>query len=331
MRRFTATCAPFGWVLMLTAPIPDVESPAPNSFLNFPTVLISSTFPSARNIGEMRNRGIEGTFTWKDQIHTINYAITLNASYNATRLEKWNEYIGRGSNNSGANIFIDMPYNYVYAYEAIGIAQTWQDVYNATPQDAQPGDILRKDLNGDGKIDANDMRAYTNIQRDRPTTFAALNGYVSWKNFDVAFMIQGAAGRKDFWLNNYNNVNFGASRYASTWGHWYNPWNWENRDGAWPRLGGSGNNTATGTTGAGMSTFWLDDMSYIRFKNVQVGYSVPKNILKRIGVNNLRIAGSAENLLTKTAWRGLDPEKTGNASDAYPIVKSYALSVQLGL
>jgi TonB-dependent starch-binding outer membrane protein SusC len=80
-----------------------------------------------------------------------------------------------------------------------------------------------------------------------------------------------------------------------------------------------------------MNTFWLDDMSYIRFKNIQVGYSVPKNLLRRIGVNNLRIAGSAENLLTITSYRGLDPEKTGNNNDAYPIVKSYALSVQLGL
>ncbi len=58
------------------------------------------------------------------------------------------------------NIFVDMPYNFVYAYEAIGIAQTWEDIYNNTPQGVQPGDILRKDINGDGRIDANDMRAY---------------------------------------------------------------------------------------------------------------------------------------------------------------------------
>lgn len=283
------------------------------------------------NIGDLRNKGIEGTISWKDNIHTIGYGIVLNASYNRTRLEKWNEYLGRGAANSGANVFLNMPYNYVYAYEAIGIAQTWQDVYNATPQGAQPGDILRKDLNGDGRIDANDMRAYTNFQRDRPTTFASLNGFVTWKNFDVAFMFQGATGRKDFWLNAFNNVNFSNSRYASTWDHWNNPWSWDNRNGKWPRLGGSGNNQQTGTTGAGMSTFWLEDMSYLRFKNIQLGYSVPKNLLKRVGVTNLRIAGSAENLLTVTSYSGLDPEKAGNNNNMYPIVKSYALSVQLGL
>jgi hypothetical protein len=124
-------------------------------------------------------------------------------------------------------------------------------------------------------------------------------------------------------LNNYNNTNFANARYAPTWDHWNNPWSWDNRNGEWARLGGIGANREN-------TTFWLDDLSYIRFKNVQVGYSVPKNLLRRVGVSNLRIAGTAENLLTATKWRGLDPEKTGNNNDAYPIVKSYALSVQLG-
>jgi TonB-linked SusC/RagA family outer membrane protein len=296
------------------------------------SIFLSGAYNSPRkNIGNLRNRGVEGNFTWKDNIRTVNYAITLNASYNATRLERWNEYIGRGSVNSGANIFVDMPYNFVYAYEAIGIAQTWEDIYNNTPQGAQPGDILRKDLNGDGRIDANDMRAYSNIARDRPSTYVNLQGYASWKGFDVAFMVQGAAGRKDFWLNAFNNTNFSAARYAATWDHWYKPWSWDNRNGDWPRLGGSGNNQATGATGAGMSTFWLDDMSYIRLKNVQLGYNLPKKLIGKAGLSSLRIAGTAENIATLTSFRGLDPEKAGSNNNMYPLVKSYALSVQLGL
>lgn len=295
------------------------------------TILSGAYNAPRKNIGNLRNRGVEANITWKDNIHTFSYAVTLNGSYNRTRLEKWNEYIGRGSTTSGDNIFVDMPYNFVYAYEAIGIAQTWEDVYKATPQGAQPGDILRKDINGDGRIDANDMRAYSNFTRDRPSTYLSLNGYASWKGFDVAFMVLGTAGRKDFWLNAFNNVNFSAQRYASTWQHWYNPWSWDNRNGSWPRLGGSSNNQATGATGAGMSTFWLDDMSYIRLKNIQVGYTIPRKLLSKIGVYNLRIAGSAENLATITSYRGLDPEKAGSNNDMYPLVKSYSLSIQLGL
>jgi TonB-dependent starch-binding outer membrane protein SusC len=288
------------------------------------SILLTGAYNAPRtNIGNMRNRGIEGDFSWRDRAGAFNYGISLNASYNSTTLEKWNEFLARGATSSGNNVFLDMPYNFIYAYEDIGIAQTWQDVYNATPQGAQPGDILRKDLNGDGRIDGNDLKAFPKFQRDRPTTYFALNSYVAWKGIDVSFLFQGSAGRKDFWINAFNNLNFSTQRYASTWSHWENPWTVENRNGLWPRLGGSGNNQAN-------TTFWLDDMKFLRFKNIQVGYNVPKSLLQKIGVYSLRIAGSAENIVTFSSYRGLDPEKAGNNNNLYPINKSYALAVNLG-
>lgn len=283
------------------------------------SILLTGAYNAPRtNIGNLRNRGIEGDFSWNDNIGQLHYGISLNASYNATVLEKWNQYLGRGTT------FLGMPYHFVYSYQDIGIAQTWQDVYNATPQGAVPGDILRKDLNGDGKIDGNDMKAYPNLQTDRPTAYFALNSSFSWKGIDLAFLFQGSAGRDGFWLNNYNNVNFGIQRYASGWGQWYNPWSVGNRNGAWPRLGGNGNNRS-------QTTFWLDNMSYVRLKNIQAGYSLPASLIHKIHVNSLRIFGSAENLATFTSFRGLDPEITGNASNAYPLVKSYSIGVNLGL
>jgi len=292
------------------------------------SLLISGAYNAPRaNIGQMRNRGIEGNFSWKDRAGAFNYGVSLNASYNTTKLEKWNEFLARGAtttiNNIAYNVFLGMPYNYLYTYEDIGIAQTWADVYNAAPQGAQPGDILRKDLNGDGRIDDNDRRAYTGISRDRPSTYFALNSFVAWKGIDLAVLLQGAAGRKDYWLNAFNNVNFGSQRYASTWNHWNSPWSLDNREGLWPRLGGSGNNTA-------QTSFWLDDMSFLRLKNIQLGYTIPKSLLRRIHATTLRIAGSAENLATISSFRGLDPEKAGNNNNLYPINKSYSLSIQLG-
>ncbi len=282
------------------------------------SMLLSGAYNAPRmNIGNLRNRGVEATISWKDRVGGLNYGLTFNASYNKTNLEKWNEFLTRGW------VFLDMPYHFVYTYEDAGLAQTWQDIYNATPQGASPGDILRKDLNGDGRIDGNDMKADDKSQRDRPSAYYNLNGYVSWKGFDVGFLLQAATGRKDYWLNAFNNVNFSASRYASTWNHWNNPWSLDNRGGLWPRLGGSGNNTAE-------TTFWLDNLNYMRLKNIQVGYSVPGSVLRKLHVNSLRIAGSAENIATVTNYRGLDPEKTGNNNNMYPLVKSYSLSVQLG-
>ncbi|GAA4447404.1 TonB-dependent receptor [Ravibacter arvi] len=270
-----------------------------------------------RNIGNLRNQGVELNLTWRDAIGDFGYSFSLNASKNATRLEKWNEFLAKGW------VFLDMPYRFLYTYEDAGIAQTWEDIYKATPQGASPGDILRKDVNGDGRIDANDKVADPKVQRERPTTNFALNSNFSYKGFDLMILLQGASGRKDYWLNNYNNVNFATQRYASGWGHWNNPWSWENRDGAWPRLGGNANREET--------RFWLDDMSYLRLKNVQLGYNVPRTLLQKLRLNQVRIFASAENLWTATKFRGLDPEKEGHKSDMYPLNKSYAFGINIGI
>ncbi|MEX1238432.1 MAG: SusC/RagA family TonB-linked outer membrane protein, partial [Cyclobacteriaceae bacterium] len=289
------------------------------------SLLLTGAYDAPRaNIGDLRNRGIEMNVTWTDQIGRINYFVNLNAAYNATSLERWNDLLPRGTENSGDQVFLGMPYDFLYTYEDIGIAQTWEDVYQATPQGASPGDLLRKDLNGDGRIDGNDRRAHSNIQRGRPTTNFGLNAGVSWKGFDLTVLLQGSAGRKDYWINIYNNSNFGNSRYASTWGHWENPWSVENRGGEWPRLGGIGGNRE-------LTTFWLDDMSYLRLKNVQLGYRVPQQLLTKIHLANVRIFASAENLRTFSSFRGLDPEKAAYANDAYPINKSYSFGINIGI
>ena len=249
--------------------------------------------------------------------------MNANASYNATVLEKWNEYLGRNQKNSNDYVFINMPYNYVYAYEAIGIAQSWNDVYNATPQGAQPGDLLYKDLNGDGKIDDNDMKAFPRIQRDRPTTNFALSGNFEWKGFDLSIMFQGAAGRKTFWLTANNNPDLQEARQATTWDHWTKPWSLENRGWEWTRLGGANNRKE--------STFWLDNLAYLRLKNLQLGYTIPQNRLKKIGLSSIRMYVSADNLATITKFRGLDPEKEGNINDGYPLVKSFTFGINVGI
>ena len=123
------------------------------------SILLTGAYDAPRkNIGNLRNRGVEANITWRSSYGDFNYSINLNASHNATKLEKWNEFLSRTSQNSGNQVFLNLPYGFLYTYEDTGIAQTWQDVYSATPQGASPGDILRKDLNGDGRIDDNDKK-----------------------------------------------------------------------------------------------------------------------------------------------------------------------------
>jgi TonB-linked SusC/RagA family outer membrane protein len=276
--------------------------------------------PPRKNIGNLRNRGIEGNLTWRGKNREFSYTINVNASYNATTLEKWNEYLGKGMTSEGAYVFIGMPYNYVYAYEVIGIAQTWNDVYKAAPQGGRPGDLLYKDLNGDGKISAEDQRAYPNIQRDRPTSNFALNSAFEWKGFDLAIMLQGAAGRKTFWLTANNSSDLSDSRQAIAVNIRDNTWSPENRNAEFTRLGGANNRKE--------STFYLDNLAYLRVKNVQLGYNIPKPLLKKIGLSGVRAFFSTDNLLTFTKFRGLDPEKL-NVNDGYPMMKSFTIGLNI--
>ena len=273
------------------------------------------------NIGKNRIRGLEASLTWRERRGDFSYLIKANASFLKYKLIQWNEFLDKGW------IYVDMPYRFTYTYLERGLAQTWQDVYNNTPQGISPGDIIRRDVNGDGRVEGNDRVAQPDYLRDRQTTNFALNANASWKGLDLAIMFTGAAGRKNFWLTNYNNVNPNPQRYAFTWDHWTSPWTWENRNSEWPRLGGTSNREE--------STYWLDDMAYLRLKNIQLGYSLPKKWTNIVRIDNIRFFATAENIATLTKFRGLDPERSargnsgGNNSSAYPLVKSFSMGLNV--
>jgi|AGTN01.1.fsa_nt_gi TonB-linked outer membrane protein, SusC/RagA family/TonB-dependent outer membrane receptor, SusC/RagA subfamily, signature region len=270
-----------------------------------------------RNIGDMRNQGVELNLTWRDKVGKVDYSANLNGAYNRTVLEEWNEFLGRGW------VFINMPYHFLYTYEDSGMAQTWEDIYSHTPQGLAPGDVIREDLNGDGIIDGKDRRAYENIQRDRPTTTFGLTLTAAWNGFDLSALFNGATGRKDYWITDFNNTSIADRRYASTWDHWNKPWSLENRNTDWPRLGTGTNRTD--------NSFYLYDLSYLRLKNMQVGYRIPSKLLSRLHISNIRVYVSAENLLTLTKYPGLDPEKPRSGRDLYPINRSYSVGINVGL
>lgn len=288
------------------------------------SLLLSGAYSAPRrNIGNMRNRGIEGNFTYEDRVGDFRYRVGLNASYNQNRLEEWNEFLAKGS------VFLNMPYGFLYMYMDDGIAQSWQDIYNAPYQGqyTAPGDVLRRDLNGDGQITSEDRKAFPRIQNGSPTTHYGLNGSVSWKGIDLSFLLQGSAGRKDTWKTLYNTSNILANIFASSDLHYNDTWSTDNRDATHPRLiTGSGGGTDVSTT-----SFWMDDMSYLRFKNIQISYQLPQEWISRLGVSNVRVYASGENLFTITGYRGLDPERAGYTDSLYPITKSYSFGINIGI
>lgn len=168
-------------------------------------------------------------------------------------------------------------------------------------------------------IDSNDKVAMPNIMRYIPTSDFSISFNADWKGFDLSMLFQGNAGRKNFWLDNFNNVNVYTSRYAFQ-EHHLDTWSPDNRGAKFPRLT-SGSN---GGFNQEQSTFWLYSCDYIRLKNIQLGYRIPSKILKNIGVNSVRIHVSAENLFTIIKWPGLDPEKLPKSGSEipYPLMKN---------
>ncbi len=279
--------------------------------------MLSGAYDAPRtNIGNLRNRGLEGNITWQETRKGVYYKINANISYNRSRLESWNEYLDRGAR------YVGMPWGYSYGYVDTGIAQNWQQIMDTTPQSARPGDILRVDVNGDGQINEEDMVAYPNYTWYRPPLDYAFGGEVSWKGLTFSFLFSGSWGRYDYWLNAYNNTAFPAGGYAVSDLHLYNLWNVNNTDATMNRMGGNNRND---------SLYYLDNMAFLRLKNLQLGYHFPSRWMKAIRLKDIRVYFTAENLATITKFRGMDPESLGSKSDAYPQVRSYTFGISISL
>jgi hypothetical protein len=293
------------------------------------TLLSAYTAPNI-NIGELRNRGMEVNLGWKSSINKFNYGVNFNVSFNQNRLEKWNQYLSKGW------IFLNMPYYFVYTMESYpGLIQSWNDIYKAPYQGSYqymaPGDILTKDLNGDGQVNAEDKKAYANRSRDDFEGQYGLKLYAEYKGIDFSALCQASTGRWDFWLDAYNNVTVPADRYGFQTFHWNDTWAIDNRNASMPRL-----ITGSGGRNRDETSFWLYDASYFRLKNLQLGYALPKSILNKISFDRVRIYATAENLLTFTKWPGVDPEKPkgnradkNNDRDIYPLVKTISVGINI--
>ena len=274
------------------------------------------------NVADLRNRGVEVNLNWQSSIRKFEYSVNVNASYNVNKLEKWGDYLNRGW------IMLDMPYHFLYIYEAYpGLVQSWNQLYNAPYQgDAYnaPGDIILKDLNGDGKISDPDKKAYTDKYRDTPMGQFGITLTGAYQGFDIQALFQGNYGRSDVWLDDLNNTKIPDNRYAFQQFHWSDSWSLDNRGASLPRLlNGSG-----GNKNREESTYWAYNTNYFRLKNLQVGYTVPERYMQRIGFNRARIYLSGENLFTLTPWKGIDPEKP-HGNDLYPLVKTYSIGLNI--
>lgn len=261
----------------------------------------------ATNAGSLSNRGYEIEIGWNDHIGDFKY----NASFNLSHVKNRIEDLGYGQSvyyTSLAKSEIGKPLGMFYLYKMLGIFQNQEEIQSyvnskgkTIQPNALPGDIKYKDCNDDGEISSQDREICGNPW---PKLEIGLNFGLSYRGFDLLVNSYGRFGQKvwngakatagDF-ANNQNNFNG------------FKPWTQEHPVTNQPRIvyGDSRNSRSD-------QNRWLENGSFYRFSDITLGYTVPKNILHYIGIEDLRAAVTLRNLITFTNYNGLDPEFADN-------------------
>jgi TonB-linked SusC/RagA family outer membrane protein len=289
------------------------------------------------NNGSVLNRGVELTISYEDKIGAVTYRISANGATLHNEVLHVDRPIVGGAIGSDKITRTEKgyPIGSFYLYQMEGIFQDQGQIFTHAFQGntVAPGDVMYKDKDGNSVINGDDR---IHVGSAIPKFTAGLNGSLGYRQWDFSFFFQGAYGQKIFSVLNRDIEGFYRA-FNVTQRYYDNHWTGPGTSNTYPRASwdASGNNTK-------FSTRFLEDGSYTRLKNLQIGYTLPKSILDRAGINSTRIYFSGTNLLTFTKYSGMDPEMTSsdNAKDdknraqgmdwgTYPSAKSFNLGVNL--
>jgi TonB-linked SusC/RagA family outer membrane protein len=310
--------------------------------LQLPIPASTGVNPAFTNAGKIKNQGIE---------LAINYAkstgaFTYNVGFNITSIKnkvldlKGLPYINDFSRTQEGHTVGEL-----YGYVTDGIFQNQDEVDKAAKQNpgadpkthTAPGDIRFKDLNGDGVIDASDR---TFIGKVLPDFTAGLNAGFGYKGFDLSLSFNGSFGNKIYSaISVYNYSGDPGNKFKKLIG---NTWSDTNKGAQYPRLiGGDPNSNQR------VSDRFVNDASFIRLKNIQLGYNFSQAMLDRIKLSKLRIYVSSANPFTWTKYKdGFDPEQgaaltnsDGSANQldvgidrgVYPQARTFLIGINVGL
>lgn len=301
--------------------------------INLPAPAVHGTTSLPKqNSAEVSNRGIEMTLGWQDKVGDFTYGANANFAYITNNVDKFKGKDKGGMSLSGADLIWEgHSINSQYLMRVDRILQTDEDMklveaMLANNPDAfkafgtpQKGDLLYKDLNNDGIIDNNDKEIVSD--GTNPKFTFGLNLNASYKGFDISALLQGQLGIKTFWMNNaYNtpNVRYGYQINKEVAdGRWY-----EGRtDATYPRL-----LEYSDTRNMKNSDFYLENRAFLKIRNLQLGYTVPKTLTQKFFVQRLRVYCSLENFFTFTSFKGFDPEVSGMN---YPTMKQCTLGLNI--
>lgn len=316
---------------------PGVELPA----------ILGATVPSTNNTA-LTTFGWELSIGWRDKVGELGYGVKLNISDNQTRIDKYPNPTNSLSKYMAGELTGD-----IYGYTTIGIAKTQEEMdahIASLPKGGQTaigskweaGDIMYADINGDGKIDngsntLDDMGDLKKIGNNTPRFRTGITLDAQWKGFDFSMFWQGVL-KRDFDPGENSMVFWGTTGSGQWWSTSFKDHMdyFRAEDTASP-LGANVNayyprplfNNKNHKT----QTAYLQNAAYMRLKNLQLGYTLPKSLINKIGLQNVRVYVSGENLLTITGLSDtMDPETAGigkQGGTVYPLSRVYSFGLSV--
>ncbi|MGX5689639.1 SusC/RagA family TonB-linked outer membrane protein [Arcticibacter tournemirensis] len=290
---------------------------------------IGGYYPTTVNSGKVDNRGLEVVLGHRNKISDFSYSISGSVGWarnkilsmdQAADLPEYQSLVGRSIGSKTGLI-------------ALGLFQTDAEAL-ASPvvsTSARAGDIRFKDINGDGKISYE--QDVTVIGRSNiPELTYSFNYNSAWKNFELSFLLQGAAICDNALMGYYEEIGWDDTQFTRTFYNGGNSpqyliegaWSPTNTSGKYPRLDNqwrSNNNWA--------STMWIENGAYLRLKNLQLAYKLPKSLKGKSPAFDMKIYVAAMNLLTFSSFKYLDPEAPNVSNGYYPQQKTYSLGVSM--
>jgi len=297
---------------------------------------VGNASPPWINSGNMLNTGIDLEVFFKEEYKKGGFNISLNGGYLKNKVVKLDAPIVGGRVDTGVNAtqtVVGQPIGSFYLYQMAGIFQNQTDVLTSAYQgkNVQPGDVKYVDVNHDNVIDAKD-RVY--MGSAIPTFTAGLNLAGHYSGFDISVFIQGAYGQKIYSQINQDIEGFYRG-FDMTERYYTQHWTGEGTSNTQPRASWS-----AASNNIKASSRFLENGSYTRLKNLQIGYTIPNT--KKMKIQNIRVYLAGTNLLTLTKYSGLDPEMTVSSNSAaegdrangidwgtYPVAKSYTVGLNV--
>ena len=288
---------------------------------------------SFQNVAAMSNRGFEFTIGWRDSVKDFHYDISFNGSFNKNHITQLPEDVyytwGCGNGDNISNVGYALGSWLGYQTDGVFRTQAEVDEYTSTynVQYGAPGvgRLRYVDSNGDKIINAQDRVV---LGSDQPKFIGGLNVSMSWKGLDLSLFFNGMV--RQAW----NNSKF----YTDLWAYWngnhstrlleaYDAWKVYEKTGVYdsnvPALTTNGNNNENQS-----SDFFVENGSYIKLKNVTLGYTLPEKVLSKCHLRTLRFFIQSQNLFTITSYTGADPEGLGYT---YPIPRTFTFGLSIGL